>query len=51
MPLKERYPDHETVIVNISSLLAIQASPNWSLYAAGKAARDRLLEVIALEEV
>ncbi|KAF9153171.1 hypothetical protein BGX21_001507 [Mortierella sp. AD011] len=47
---KEQYPDHKTVVVNISSLLAVQAFPNWSLYAAGKAARDRLLGVIALEE-
>lgn len=48
---KEQYPDHKTVVANISSLLAVQAFSNWSLYAAGKAARDRLLGVIALEEV
>jgi sepiapterin reductase len=48
---KEQYPEHKTVIVNISSLLAVQAFSNWGLYAAGKAARDRLLGVIALEEV
>ena len=48
---KEQYPDHKTVVVSISSLLAVQAFPNWGLYAAGKAARDRLLGVIALEEV
>ncbi|KAF9103989.1 hypothetical protein BGX27_010298 [Mortierella sp. AM989] len=47
---KEQYPDHRTVVVSISSLLAIQPFPNWSLYAAGKAARDRLMGVIALEE-
>ncbi|KAG0200283.1 hypothetical protein BGX28_006590 [Mortierella sp. GBA30] len=47
---KEKYPDHKTVVVGISSLLAVQAFPNWGLYAAGKAARDRLLGVIALEE-
>ncbi|KAF8924092.1 sepiapterin reductase [Dissophora ornata] len=47
---KEQYPDHKTVIVSISSLLAVQPFSNWSLYAAGKAARDRLLGVIALEE-
>ncbi|KAF9186803.1 hypothetical protein BGZ51_001599 [Haplosporangium sp. Z 767] len=47
---KEQYPDHKTVVVNISSLLAVQAFSNWGLYAAGKAARDRLLGVIALEE-
>ncbi|KAI7901776.1 uncharacterized protein BX663DRAFT_571010 [Cokeromyces recurvatus] len=38
-------------IVNISSLLAVQAFPNWGLYASGKSARDMLLKVIAKEEV
>ncbi|RUP47947.1 hypothetical protein BC936DRAFT_145147 [Jimgerdemannia flammicorona] len=38
------------VIVNISSLLAIQAFPYWGLYSTAKAARDQLLKVIALEE-
>ncbi|KAG0342106.1 hypothetical protein BG004_005753 [Podila humilis] len=47
---KETYPEHKTVIVSISSLLAVQAFANWGLYAAGKAARDRFLEVMALEE-
>ncbi|KAG0254718.1 hypothetical protein BG011_005553 [Mortierella polycephala] len=47
---KEQHPDHKTVVVSISSLLAVQAFSNWGLYAAGKAARDRLLGVIALEE-
>ncbi|KAF9937253.1 hypothetical protein BGZ65_001630 [Modicella reniformis] len=47
---KDQHPDHRTVLVNISSLLAVQACSNWSLYATGKAARDRLLGVIALEE-
>ncbi|KAF9986839.1 hypothetical protein BGZ75_001342 [Mortierella antarctica] len=47
---KGQFPDHKTVVVSISSLLAVQAFPNWGLYAAGKAARDRLLGVIALEE-
>ncbi|ORX63836.1 NAD(P)-binding protein [Basidiobolus meristosporus CBS 931.73] len=36
-------------IVNISSLLAVKAFPNWGLYAAGKAARDQLMGVIAEE--
>jgi len=48
---KETYPEHKTVIVSISSLLAVQAFSNWGLYAAGKAARDRFLGVMALEEV
>ncbi|KAG0368746.1 sepiapterin reductase [Gamsiella multidivaricata] len=47
---KEQYPGHKTAIVSISSLLAVQPFSNWSLYAAGKAARDRFLGVIALEE-
>ncbi|KAI1314636.1 hypothetical protein EDD11_001935 [Mortierella claussenii] len=47
---KAEYPKHKTVVVNISSLLAVQAFSNWGLYAAGKAARDRFLGVIALEE-
>ncbi|KAJ2147247.1 hypothetical protein IW136_000209 [Coemansia sp. RSA 678] len=36
-------------IVNISSLLAVQAYPNWGLYASIKAARDQLLKVVAEE--
>ncbi|KAF9428731.1 hypothetical protein BGZ94_001266 [Podila epigama] len=47
---KDTNPDHKTVIVSISSLLAVQAFPYWGLYAAGKAARDRFLGVMALEE-
>ncbi|KAG0300712.1 hypothetical protein BGZ98_008966, partial [Dissophora globulifera] len=47
---KDQYPQHQTVIVNISSLLAVQPFSNWGLYATGKAARDRLLGVVALEE-
>ncbi|KAI8870334.1 NAD(P)-binding protein [Ramicandelaber brevisporus] len=36
-------------VVNISSLLAVRAFPYWGLYAAGKAARDMLLAVVAEE--
>ncbi|KAL9557185.1 hypothetical protein MBANPS3_001527 [Mucor bainieri] len=39
-----------TSIVNISSLLAVEAFPNWALYATGKSARDMLLKVVAKEE-
>ncbi|KAJ1820308.1 hypothetical protein LPJ75_000974, partial [Coemansia sp. RSA 2598] len=39
----------KVAVVNISSLLAVQAFANWGLYAALKAARDRFLEVAALE--
>ncbi|KAJ1864217.1 hypothetical protein LPJ73_000325 [Coemansia sp. RSA 2703] len=36
-------------VVNISSLLAVEAFPNWGLYAAIKAARDQYLKVAARE--
>ncbi|KAI8647447.1 hypothetical protein BD408DRAFT_408570 [Parasitella parasitica] len=39
-----------TTIVNISSLLAVEAFPNWGLYATGKSARDMLLKVVAKED-
>ncbi|KAI8972487.1 hypothetical protein BDB01DRAFT_730145 [Pilobolus umbonatus] len=38
-------------IVNISSLLAVEAFPHWGLYATAKAGRDMLLKVIAKEQV
>ncbi|OZJ05565.1 hypothetical protein BZG36_01714 [Bifiguratus adelaidae] len=38
------------VIVNISSLLAVKPFKNWGLYAAGKAARDMFLQIMAMEE-
>ncbi|KAF9975053.1 hypothetical protein BGZ73_001413 [Actinomortierella ambigua] len=41
---------HETVVVSISSLLAVQPFPYWGLYATGKAARDMFLGVMGLEE-
>jgi len=42
--------DHLRVrIVNISSLLAVEAFPAWSLYAMGKAARDMAMQVVARE--
>ncbi|EIE87800.1 hypothetical protein RO3G_12511 [Rhizopus delemar RA 99-880] len=45
------YASVTMTIVNISSLLAVQAFPNWGLYATGKAARDMLLKVITKENV
>ncbi|KAG0262620.1 hypothetical protein DFQ27_002241 [Actinomortierella ambigua] len=42
--------EHETVVVSISSLLAVQAFAYWGLYATGKAARDMFLGVMGLEE-
>lgn len=38
------------VIVNVSSLAAIQAFPSWGVYCSGKAARDMLHKVLAEEE-
>ncbi|KAI9250753.1 hypothetical protein BY458DRAFT_562722 [Sporodiniella umbellata] len=49
--LFEKYASIQLTIVNISSLLAIQAFPNWGLYATAKAARDMLMKVIAKENV
>ena len=36
-------------LINISSLAAVQPFSNWSLYCAGKAARDMFFQVIAEE--
>ncbi|OLP86965.1 Sepiapterin reductase [Symbiodinium microadriaticum] len=36
-------------IVNISSLLAIQVMPSWSLYSVGKAARDMHMKSVAAD--
>ncbi|CAL1140833.1 unnamed protein product [Cladocopium goreaui] len=37
------------VFVNISSLLALQVMPSWSLYATGKAARDMYMLAVAAD--
>ncbi|CEJ04141.1 Putative Sepiapterin reductase [Rhizopus microsporus] len=47
--LFKNYNSVTMTIVNISSLLAVQAFPNWGLYATGKSARDMLLKVVAKE--
>ncbi|KAJ1723932.1 hypothetical protein LPJ53_001787 [Coemansia erecta] len=44
-----RYGAARICVVNISSLLAVEAFPNWGLYAAIKAARDQYLKVAAKE--
>jgi sepiapterin reductase len=41
----------KAIIVNISSLAAIQPFETWSVYCSGKAARDMLMSVIAKEGV
>ncbi|KAK7809517.1 hypothetical protein U0070_023995 [Myodes glareolus] len=43
-------PGLSKTVVNISSLCALQPYKGWSLYCAGKAARDMLYQVLAAEE-
>ena len=38
------------IVINISSLAALQPFVTWGNYCAGKAARDALFGVLALEE-
>ncbi|NWI72363.1 SPRE reductase, partial [Dryoscopus gambensis] len=43
-------PGRSRTVVNISSLCAREPFRSWALYCAGKAARDMLFRVLALEE-
>jgi sepiapterin reductase len=43
-------PTSSTLIVNISSMVAIQPFPSLALYSAGKAARDAFFQAMAAEE-
>ncbi|XP_017592882.1 PREDICTED: sepiapterin reductase, partial [Corvus brachyrhynchos] len=43
-------PGCSRTVVNISSLCAREPFRSWTLYCAGKAARDMLFQVLALEE-
>ncbi|NXO10415.1 SPRE reductase, partial [Oriolus oriolus] len=43
-------PGGSRTVVNISSLCAREPFRSWALYCAGKAARDMLFRVLALEE-
>lgn len=36
--------------MNVSSLCAMKPFKNWALYCSGKAARDMMFQVLALEE-
>ena len=36
--------------MNISSLCAVKPFKNWALYCSGKASRDMMFQVLALEE-
>ncbi|XP_062065633.1 sepiapterin reductase [Lepus europaeus] len=43
-------PGLSRTVVNISSLCALQPFKGWALYCAGKAARDMMFQVLAVEE-
>ncbi|KPP61797.1 hypothetical protein Z043_120062, partial [Scleropages formosus] len=45
-----RRPGLRRTVVNISSLCALQPFPSWVLYCTGKAARDMMFRVLAVEE-
>ena len=44
------FPKVSKTVINISSLAALQPFVTWGNYCAGKAARDALFKVLALEE-
>ncbi|NXF83686.1 SPRE reductase, partial [Sclerurus mexicanus] len=43
-------PGSSKTVVNISSLCALKPFKNWALYCSGKASRDMMFQVLALEE-
>ncbi|KFP76815.1 Sepiapterin reductase, partial [Apaloderma vittatum] len=43
-------PGSSRIVVNISSLCALKPFKNWTLYCSGKASRDMMFQVLALEE-
>ncbi|XP_056407502.1 sepiapterin reductase [Hyla sarda] len=45
-----RRPGLRRVVVNVSSLAAIKPFKSWTLYCAGKAARDMMFRVLAEED-
>ncbi|XP_063781320.1 sepiapterin reductase [Pseudophryne corroboree] len=46
----QRRPGLQRVVVNVSSLTALQPFKSWTLYCTGKAARDMMFKVLAKEE-
>lgn len=44
------FKDTRCTLVNVSSLMAVQSFPYFSLYCTGKAARDMMCQVLAKEE-
>ena len=47
---KHKFTTTAAVVVNVSSLCAVKAFPSWSVYCAGKAARDMFHSNLALEQ-
>ena len=47
--LLRRFGARRMVVVNVSSLLALQVMPCWSLYATAKAARDAYMRALAAD--
>ncbi|NWH27533.1 SPRE reductase, partial [Grus americana] len=45
-----KHPGSSRTVVNISSLCAVKPFKNWALYCSGKASRDMMFQVLALEE-
>ncbi|NXI36525.1 SPRE reductase, partial [Galbula dea] len=45
-----KQPGSCRTVVNISSLCALKPFKNWTLYCSGKASRDMMFRVLALEE-
>ncbi|NWR63511.1 SPRE reductase, partial [Bucorvus abyssinicus] len=45
-----KQPGSSRTVVNISSLCAMKPFKNWALYCSGKASRDMMFQVLALEE-
>ncbi|XP_032862967.2 sepiapterin reductase [Tyto alba] len=43
-------PGASRTVVNVSSLCAVKPFKNWALYCSGKASRDMMFQVLALEE-
>ncbi|XP_018416699.1 PREDICTED: sepiapterin reductase-like [Nanorana parkeri] len=43
-------PGLQRLVVNVTSLAALQPFKSWTLYCAGKAAREMMFKVLAMEE-
>ena len=47
----KRFEGSSCTVINVSSLMAVESFSHFSLYCAGKAARDMMCQVLAKEEV